>query len=196
MISSIFFPRSDFRIRMVQVQQSIQNTSNDRRGVGFCFNYSLDIQHLSIGMSRDYAMRREFVYITMLNHGIIWEKRSCTVSLFPEMIDDIVVFLSLSWKWQIISFHDAQVVDFSAKHLRFQIRSRPQYTSSIHKLQPPKLSTASIRVTRRSNHFTRLWMKKHLYSHQVIISSGLVVHWYIFERVPYSYITWHCVSGC
>ena len=28
--------------------------------------------HLSmIGMTRDYAMRREFVYITMLNHGII-----------------------------------------------------------------------------------------------------------------------------
>ena len=178
MISSIFCPRSDFRIRMVQVQQSIQNTSNDRSGVGFCSNYSLDIQHLSIGMSRDsYAMRREFVYTTMLNHGIIWEKRSCTVSFFRKWLTTLLCFCPFHESDKSYHFMMLKLLTFSAKHLHFQIRSRPQYTSSIHKLQPPKLSTASIQVTRRSNLSPAFEWKNISIHIKSLFSSGLVFHY-------------------
>ena len=122
----------------------------------------------------------------MLNHGIIWKKSSCKVSFFSEMIDHwchCCVFLPLSESDKSFHFMMLKSLTFSAKHLHFQIRSRPQYQIIYPQFARPKLQ---LRVS-GSQGFK--W-KKHLYSHQVIISSGLVVHWYIFKkRVPYSYRT-------
>lgn len=75
------------------------------------------------------------------------------------------------WKWQIISFHDAQVVDFFCQASSFSDSFTASVSNHLSTICTPEASTASIRVT-------RIWMKKtSLYIH--IKSLSPQVWWFI-----------------